>query len=978
MLYVLRPPSRFVSSFELSVPGRGFDRVWEWDAGRYVRDMARCFGNNWRRELSVMWQEVTDNFSSFKAKANDEVWSASYVYSCLQNIGVRCGDPVIGGFEARQLGPESDLGSKEILSLIEKKFSSSVPTDLRFIIENWHHNVDPLLFSSFFQKQRSAMSKNYSRADLTLLFTKSDGVLPDLVLPPSYPSALTTYFVSEQVCLSRLFSSHAMFFDSGPALDVALASFFSGRLEYVDALFPFRTKLDRGLRRSRIDDIYCIYRERRSVDLFFKVCRQCLFLDQILLSNVLYYHLVSPYPLDLSYALDSWSCVTTLRSISSSIKWRTSSTQRWFHELGVLGGYANPPWPNFDFDDEAVNLANGGGKFAEQMIPYFNKLCDFLVGPTSTSTPPAFDEWLNEGTWATSGSSDMGRVKVEVDGVDIQLKSKKNTVPDVISQTQLLDALSGEQKPFVAIKKAETGKIRIAVSAPLPGYLIQSYLTQGLDAFYTRTFAATLDEPADVTLTRTTAICSTIGNDYCLPFDYASFDHQPTQSMLVHMSEAFLRKARLYGDRCESVWIDHLRTSFSNPLMRAGDTVIPVTGGLMSGMRWTSAIGNVWNTVMTMLALSLPFCLCPGLEQIAAVLIRGDDTHVSGGLGFVCLTRVGFAVLGPDGNSEKFQILRGRSEFLRESLSDSGAWGNPVRAIPGLTQRKPWTDDPRDMTATLFQLLDAAKTIERRGGDVSSFSSVFISRWAERTGSDVVSASVPRVFGGLGIGESPKFWNPFTIVKHEQPKKHFTDMTTWRQDLLSEEMSAIGLSTDGVREAELEWDAMIPAATLGVKPKSRRVRWPRGGVRLLDHSSVVPDLIEKHPWFGKYFIYERTWGLVSLYARSNGLSAVKLFCRYVPGFYSHVVKLENCGFCRTDAIDILFGKAPNLVSVNLRDLLMKKVVEEGLWWYLTKNCTRLSGKIGRHKCYAVLQKYQDDLSNYRLKHCRVYQMTNHV
>lgn len=413
------------------------------------------------------------------------------------------------------------------------------------------------------------------------------------------------------------------------------------------------------------------------------------------------------------------------KKVSDLIKTVGIEDENWreYLECAVLSGYRNPPYPGFDPLAEAKDLAEGGvdhnlfgfqwGELVKEFLPMSYHKAEF--------TP--FDEWVGRGKWLTTGSSSVGYLFLETaDGKNIKVKCRKNMVLDVIDgQTLAVQAREFKgQKNFVIIK-SELGKIRLAVTADIMNYLKMTWVVELLGGANYDWPGNTSEESFSEQTKRLGKMLSLCASKMGLPYDYKGFDHQPTTEEIVEIYRYICKHAVLnvpehmvadYWSIAQST-IDSFSLATLGIKLDGLDEEFKVTGGLMSGLRVTSIVGNAWNSVMTGLVLKVMSGWGFDIQGIERY-IRGDDSAI-----FVDNYPTGVAVnltydaIGAEAGVGKFSLLNHQMEFLRVWFSDR-CYGYPVRALPGLTQRKPWASDPWSEDMVIRALYETVRTLRRR------------------------------------------------------------------------------------------------------------------------------------------------------------------------------------------------------------------------------------------------------------------------
>jgi len=91
-----------------------------------------------------------------------------------------------------------------------------------------------------------------------------------------------------------------------------------------------------------------------------------------------------------------------------------------------------------------------------------------------------------------------------------------------------------------------------------------------------------------------------------------------------------------------------------------------------------------------------------------------------------------------------------------------------MRALPGIFQRKPWSNEPWTPTAANTAIAGAINTIIRRGAD-KNLASIFrkhtLESWAQRKGIPAAAISIPVQLGGFGLLP----WDGVTLISPKIP-----------------------------------------------------------------------------------------------------------------------------------------------------------------------------------------------------------------
>lgn len=546
--------------------------------------------------------------------------------------------------------------------------------------------------------------------------------------------------------------------------------------ELSEQIWPPRTKTDLALRRTRLLDWVMVYRSTdRLSDLRLVLKETRVGWDLIFVTNIV----VGAY----IFGLEWWSRFRWLGALSGDLghfvdvakqvhnmaKTTGIRDPNWTYyvEASGLSGYRNLPYDGFDVFAEATKLADGGDEH-NYFGNSWDALCaEFLPMPHKPVKFTPFRDWVKEGSWLTSGASSLGRVEFTVDGEPETVKARKNVVLDVVDVEKLAeDAANSVQQINTTVVKSELSKLRLAVSGDLYTYLQMTWVKQLLGGAYYAWPGNTSEENFIQQTTRLNRMLVLCSRKLGLPYDYASFDHQPTTSELLSI-------ARLLGAHArKNVPADHLPefdsimsnilTGWKTAVLKTtldGETIYQdVSGGLCSGLGWTAIVGNAWNSVMTGLCLKvleswgIPTC---DIERF----IRGDDSAI-----FVdnwpigAAVNAGYDAIGAKAGAGKFSLQCGKMEFLRVWF-DTRCRGYACRSIPGLTQRKPWSSNPWSEDMVMRALYDGFNTTKRRlngcYAHVTKAWEVVKRIWCRNHNLPVAVCSTPVWNGGLGIEPLP-------------------------------------------------------------------------------------------------------------------------------------------------------------------------------------------------------------------------------
>jgi len=507
--------------------------------------------------------------------------------------------------------------------------------------------------------------------------------------------------------------------------------------EDVEQVWPARTKMDLALRRSRFRDVWQAYQSTGDLPLLASVLRRLRQFDYIAVCNFSWAAYLLRGDVDWWDVVSGWewfdpeSWLVVAKSVNDLVKSKAvlAFPRGLLTELGTLLGYRNPPFPGFDVFEEAEKLADGGephGLSRTELDPQFVSSLSVLKMYPQQPKQQSLRDYIMEADWATSGASSVGRVDWMFQGKSGHFKARKNLVPDVCDLQRIYEqctaTTSQENKTVI---KAELGKIRLAVSSDLYTYLLMSWLSTFTNHAYKGWPGSTIEETIyQQTDRQAEMLAQCTKGRWALPFDFSGFDHQPStlelQAIFRYMRDSTLPSV-LPEHRTEFLSVyERVINSMDRSWLyvRDGDRKASyrVAGGLMSGLRWTSLVGNAWNTTVTIMVQRYMMMLFnPGPDY--RMWIRGDDTALfcSSWARTLCF-RLGYAAVNAVGADGKFAIHRGACEFLRTWYNSEGLSGYVLRTIPGLVQRKPWNAAPWEEEGVMAHLHGVVQILRRRWG----------------------------------------------------------------------------------------------------------------------------------------------------------------------------------------------------------------------------------------------------------------------
>lgn len=570
--------------------------------------------------------------------------------------------------------------------------------------------------------------------------------------------------------------------------------------------FPPRAKMDLSIRRNRANDFFSYLKAYQKADLvylFSSIIKDNF--DYIFVCNIMNVTCVLGRPwIDRMKFLGAFDndlahYIAVAKKLNDIIKTKGVDDENWteYAEAATLCGYRNPPFKGFDPVKETQSLAEGGDIHNYYGVD-FQELCNTeLKMEVLPVTYISFHDYVTKAEWLTAGASSVGSLEVEVEeGKTKKIKAKKNTVPDVYDLEELFEkCLTWAKQENYSIIKSELGKIRMAVASDMPMYLQMSWVNYLLNGAYNQWPGSTTDEDFEAQTKRMFRMLTLCSKMLGLPFDYAAFDHQPTTEELKSIVRVILNAARrnvpisdlaMYDKIAENVLtsFDHSFLEWRNSPERPS---FKVEGGLMSGLRFTSLVGNAWNTVMTGLVMRLLTEMGLNTDSIQRY-IRGDDSAIyipNWGMG--AMVKLGYDAVGVKAGEGKFSLQARAMEFLRIWYEDR-CYGYPMRAIPGLTQRKPWNPEPWAAEGTISAIYEVVRILRRRiplkEANISKLWNHLKTRWCRNHNLPVACLKTPKFLGGLGVegglGPLYRIVPPIRTDKKYPAWFAVTNQNTWR------------------------------------------------------------------------------------------------------------------------------------------------------------------------------------------------------
>lgn len=567
--------------------------------------------------------------------------------------------------------------------------------------------------------------------------------------------------------------------------------------------FPPLTDTDLAIRRIRFDDVVAAFaaggRLRRFEGIFRSLGQVHYGLALgLLVHDIMCWGRWKHTPL-LQFARSSMGFVRRAGKLTTGLK--TSSTapaaeRALLCEGQMLFGYRNLPAAQYNDREAFDGLAKAGAaKF--ELAGDFSVAVRQMLASAALPAPVefvSFSDWVEQGLWVTSGSIGsvkVGQIEWAGEGADGRARMRKNMVPYSLEVEEAVDmAMSENGQHFRVFVKCEAGKWRLAVAGSFGAYLIAAYVLWLSNKFYLRWEGNTMDENAQQTIDRLIATRDALAGNFSLPFDYEKFDHQPELSHVLELNELIIENARANVPQGRRGEFDDIARRCRMSLTQAYYTYTTqkgihlraqYAGGVPSGDRRTSVIGNGWNTVMTGKVLAW---IRNHLHRLDATkrYIRGDDSQfISDNWVFLSVIKTVFDGFGVASSDTKVSTLAGNSEFLRIWSAPEGNLGYVCRSILGVLTRKPWTDDQVSPFSGLTSALESLEACRRRWGDgpgCNALSGAIKTTFCAKKRLDRRWLQVPTNLGGLGI-EPSAGWVPDCSLPLDRSSIAATVTSSW-------------------------------------------------------------------------------------------------------------------------------------------------------------------------------------------------------
>lgn len=680
--------------------------------------------------------------------------------------------------------------------------------------------------------------------------------------------------------------------------------------------FPPRSKGDLAIRRTRFLDL------RLSNKIEKELVQQFIGIDYIRSLCSLWYLAAFPEALEVAQLLTIRD-INVFDDLTSKLSNKLKATQvdgEWelFAELKCLTGYRLLPWPGFDVAEDAKLLASGGE--THNMYQGFD---DWLRQATSNATTRdtpwiTLKEYIESGDWVTAGASSAGSLTLEFLDETYHVKCRKNFVLDVLTYDELTKIAEDPTDDSVVFVKNELGKLRLAVVSDLGSYLLMSWFARVSGYSYKSWKWTTRNETGDGKLERMRQTLANISSgSYGMAWDYKGFERQVNLSEITSTVDVLYDRASSVLTQSQLKVLNEVRLRINWGLMhstitdKSNEQVLKVTGGLPSGLFLTSIMGDAIGLAVAQAAITLASKL--GVRPPEEVTIQGDDaSYLSPNPAALQIIDWIIETMGFHASTGKFGIVYQQTEFLRVAYTKRGCRGYIARAIPGIVQRKPWSDAPMTEYETIENTLEAATTCGRRGmRDWQNVADKLLRIWTRKNNFSYVRARTPIACGGLGLLE-PILDTRFASVTTRLPRVTFPRMTTNRSDAIIKLASEISYPITTVEATDLA-NKQLTNIAIGdnVRGFSAAVRklWKRRIAEPVKRRKLVP--LHTHTNFSEstsgYASYSKALNKLQRYAEFD-IPKHELVQKLVPELNKAIAKLGHISY--NEAFDWLTGSLP--------------------------------------------------------------------
>lgn len=625
------------------------------------------------------------------------------------------------------------------------------------------------------------------------------GIFPDPTVTPKYDWAGLVEVMGTKLSVTE--------WEGGVIDDLVVMGSRDEMNEKAEELWPLRTKTDGDQRRTRFFDVIQGWRTLKKPDALLYVLRRSKGWDQIHLCNVAWMALIlgdewveNMDRLGLIGGLmDDW--FARAKELTRILKVVGLQDKKWFHyvELQHLVGYRNPPVAGFDPVESAAELANSGHDFDWFGWDPRELAGDIMTMNLADVEQFTFYEWVLSGKWVTSGSASGYKIDVEVDNENVRVRVSKTNFIDVRTPEEATQhALSQLKMVNNVFVKNETGKMRIAVAGDMDTYLKMTYIKHYMAGASTKWPGAIRGEDFDKQRERMALMLELLRTMYSLPFDWEKFDHQGRRYVfLIFLERVFVISRVNVGPALRKEFDEIAENVFK--CAQASEMVLhddgkiyiwTVHGWLESGIAFTSDMGDAGDGMITYLCTRIMQTIGVSLGNSKYWIMGDDSTQIYRNWAMCALAERVMAAIGAIGGVSKFSVRKGETELLRLWYDDDGVHGYPARVIVGLTQRKPWSNDPWQPQNVIDALADACYTLARRTGEHNVCQALLkslVRTWVRMHNVKFEVAWATTMQGGLGLFADEK------VRVVQPPLPRFSDMavdlrivnqTTWREKIL--------------------------------------------------------------------------------------------------------------------------------------------------------------------------------------------------
>jgi len=551
-------------------------------------------------------------------------------------------------------------------------------------------------------------------------------------------------------------------------------------------IWPARGKADLSLRRLRYtdirsyvytngdDDIKCVGMKLLNTGFdYITVCNLMIFTCLFGSSWFDFWDSIYTFGKDVEHM------TKVMKRVSDIIKTSGAHLPDWelFVECSGMSGYRNLPFPGFDYESEVKHLADAGieHRWSEDK-KWFAQYChDKLYRlPRKWNKKLTFLQFLQSDIWLTSGSSSLGHYIIVIDGVENRIKCKKNMIKDIFTPEELEElCLNHKTQENSVVVKNELGKVRLAVSSDVLTYFSMAYIGYCSSKFYEDWDSVVSGESVNDQINRLNQMVSQCKDKFGMPYDYASFDHQPEthelKSIYSVMAEVGIQNT---PDRSTFLTLFHNTLgAFDKATLytRANvddhnvEMTLPIRGGLMSGLFITAIVGNGWNKVVTDLNKDMLQERGKDIRDLTSYIKGDDSSFFSKDASLLQEMELGYRKMNVKGGVGKFSIMWGRNEFLRTWMAER-CYGYAGRIIPGLMQRKPWSNTPWSGSMIIDAIYKDIHILRRRlptNSKIDTFWKHVSGIWCTLHKIPIQALTIPKVHGGLGLGQ----WNGTDIIE---------------------------------------------------------------------------------------------------------------------------------------------------------------------------------------------------------------------